>query len=473
MHLQFFGAAGEVTGSCYLLTVGACRILVDCGLFQGSRKDEARNRQPFPFNPASIDAVILTHSHLDHSGRIPLLIKNGFAGQVHTHRASRDLCRIMLRDAAYINEKEADWSNRKRLRKGLEPIQPLYSVTEARDAMRRFSTLEYGQKRVIAPGIVCRLRDAGHILGSSLVELWLEERGVRRKLVFSGDLGHQDAPILRDPERIARADLVILESTYGDRLHRSWSSTWQEMAEVIAEASAGGGNVLVPSFAVGRTQDVLYAFRQHYAEWNIGHWRLFLDSPLAIEATEIYTQHTDLYDVQAREVQAKYGNPFLLPNLTLSRTANQSMAINRLSGGAMVIAGSGMCDGGRIKHHLKHNIWRRNCHVIIVGFQVAGTTGRALVDGATYIRLWGETIKVQAKIHTIGGLSAHADQAGLTAWYKGFEQNPPLVLAHGEPAPREVLRGVMEQRLGSRVMTPVYGDVIDLTRLHLVAQPYV
>lgn len=465
MDITFHGAAGEVTGSCHLVRAAGRRILLDCGLIQGTRKDEARNRAPFPFDPASIDAVVLSHAHIDHSGRIPLLVKSGFRGPVYTHRASRDLCRIMLKDAGYLNEREAEWENRKRQRKGLRPVEPLYTMRDASDAVRRFRGLDYGERREILPGITVRLADAGHILGSAIVELWLEEGARRRKIVFSGDLGHRGAPILRDPAPVAEADLVLLESTYGDRLHRSRADTLREMGDVVRAAREERGNILIPAFAVGRTQDLLYHFARHYDAWGMERWSVFLDSPMAIEATEVYRRHVELYDPAASELWGGGSNALRLPNLTLSRTSRQSMELNRVHSGAIIIAGSGMCTGGRIRHHLKHNIWRANCHVVIVGFQAAGTLGRTLVDGAKHIRLWGETIRVAAKLHTIGGFSAHADQAGLLDWYGRFDGAPPVVLVHGEAGPLAGLYGKLAEDYGAAVRVAAPAERIDLGAL--------
>lgn len=461
MQAKCFGAAGEVTGSCLLLDTGRHRLLLDCGLFQGSRSDEERNREDFPFPLDSIDAVILSHAHLDHSGRIPLLIKAGYTGPVYAHAATRDLCRIMLKDSGYLNEKDAQWENRKRQRKGLRPVEPIYTLEEAKQSMRAFRTLPYDERRRILPGVHLRLRDAGHILGSAIVELELETNGTRRRLVFTGDLGHRGAPILRDPARVEAADLVIMESTYGDRSHRSWDATWTEMAEVLDSAANSGGNVMVPAFAVGRTQELLYAMQMNYRDWGMDRWQIFLDSPMAIEATRVYSRHVDLYDAEARAGHARHDGLFDLPNLRMTRTANQSMAINRIRSGAIIIAGSGMCTGGRIKHHFKHNLWRSDSHVLMVGFQARGTLGRRLVDGAQHVRLWGETIRVGAQIHTIGGLSAHADQAGLLEWYEAIAGRPPVILVHGEEEPRECLAGVLRER-GAKVRLPQRGETLDL-----------
>jgi len=432
MKITFLGAAKEVTGSCYLVNGNGRNILLECGLIQGAPADEARNREPFAFDPASIDAVILSHSHIDHSGRIPLLVKAGYQGPVYTHRASRDLCRIMLKDAGFLNEKDVEWDNRKRQRRGEPLLEPLYTMADAQQAMGRFRAVQYGVRKELFPGCAFRMNDAGHILGSSIVELWLEENGQQRKIVFSGDLGHRGAPILRDPTPIENADLVLMESTYGNRLHRGWQETYDEIGSVLSNMESSRGNVLIPAFAVGRTQELLYLFEKYYKEWGLSKWQVFLDSPMAIQATEVYARHAALYDEEAAELWQRQREQRLLTNLHLTRTANQSMRINRMRSGAIIIAGSGMCTGGRIRHHLKHNAWREGSHIVIVGFQARGTPGRALVDGAKHINLWGEKVVVKAAVHTIGGLSAHADQGDLVEWYGQFANRPHLVLVHGE-----------------------------------------
>lgn len=461
MDIEFHGAAREVTGSCFLVHCGDRQLLVDCGLIQGAPADEARNRRSFPFDPARLDAVVLTHAHLDHSGRLPLLVKAGFRGPIHTHRATRDLCRIMLTDAALLNEKDAEHENRRRLRRGKRLVEPLYSRQDADKAIRQFQALNYGTEREILPGVRLCLRDAGHILGSAIVELWLEENGARRKLVFSGDLGHAGAPILCNPQTVREADLVVLESTYGDREHRSWDETLTELGEVFRAARQAQGNILIPAFAIGRSQELLYFLKHHSREWGIGDWTVFLDSPMAIEATEVYGRHWRLFDAEAHRRRKKDGDPFTMPNLHFSRTAAQSMAINRVRRGAIVIAGSGMCDGGRIRHHFKHNLWRSQCHVIFAGFQARGTLGRRIVDGAKSVKLWDETVRVGAHIHTVGGLSAHAGQSGLLEWYQNFSRHPPVALVHGEPEPMRALAQRLEASR-ARVMVPKPGERLDL-----------
>lgn len=465
MHIEFHGAAGEVTGSCHLIECQGKRILLDCGLIQGSRKDEVRNAEPFSFDPKSIDAVILSHSHIDHSGRIPLLVKSGFSGPVFTQRASRDLCRIMLKDAAHLNEKEAEWENRKRERKGLKLVEPLYGLEDAHNAMNLFKGVQYGTRKTIAPGISFRLQDAGHILGSAIIELWLEEKGVERKLVFSGDLGVANRPILRDPTYIEEADIVIMESTYGDRLHRPVQETMEEMDEIFRETSRARGNILIPAFAVGRTQHLIHEFARHYQDWHLDQWQIFLDSPMAIEATAVYARHTELYDEESAELWQRNQHTPLLPNFHFSRTSKQSMNLNRVSSGAIIIAGSGMCTGGRIKHHLKHNVWRKDCHIVMVGYQAQGTPGRALVEGASHIRLWGEALQVNATVHTVGGLSAHADQSDLIQWYGHFNSRPPLVLVHGEKEAMQVLTDKLKEDLLAPVHQARPKDNIDLLDL--------
>jgi metallo-beta-lactamase family protein len=391
MDIQFFGATGQVTGSCYLIRVREHWILLECGLIQGSQEDEDRNREPFPFDVSDIDAVVLSHAHIDHSGRLPLLMKQGYEGPIYTHQATRALCAIMLRDSGYLHEKDAEWANRKRRRQGLPLLTPLYTLEDGEAVLGQFRALSYGQRKEILPGISIRLCNAGHILGAAIVELWLEEGGRECKLVFSGDLGFIHAPVMPDPEVIHDADLVLLESTYGDRRHRDPASTLEELHGVFATGDSNRGNIVIPAFAVGRTQDLLYLMAEHYDDWGIGKYRVFLDSPMAIEATTAYSQFRNLFDT---ELFRPGTSETRLGNLTMSRSSEESMAINEIDSGAIVIAGSGMCTGGRVLHHLRHNLWKRDCQIVIVGFQAHGTLGRRLVDGASQVRIFGEEIRV-------------------------------------------------------------------------------
>ncbi len=462
MQLTFLGAAGSVTGSCYLLETGRARLLLDCGQVQGTRQAEAKNREPLPVEPESIDAVVLSHAHIDHSGRLPLLYARGYRGPIYTHDASRALCDIMLYDSAYLHEKDAEWQNRKRARKGLPAVTPLYTRNDATAVMSRFVSLPYDERTEILPGIAIRLQDAGHILGAAIVEVWLEDGGQRRKLVFSGDLGQADAPVMNDPTRVSDADLVLMESTYGDRDHRPFDQTLEELGGIFMEAADRGGNILIPAFAVGRTQDLLYLMARHFDDWGLANWQVFLDSPMAIETTHVYSRYRHLYRTALFGAGQEWPE---LPNLHPTRRSEESMEINRIEAGAIVIAGSGMSNGGRILHHLKHNLWRPECHVVMIGYQAEGTLGRRLVDGAARVRLWQETIRVQARIHTVGGLSAHAGQTGLVNWYGGFNKRPPVWLVHGEEQARTALARRLADTFGARTQRPRIGDVIDLNAI--------
>lgn len=474
-QLTFLGAAEEVTGSCYLLEAGGARILIDCGLFQGGRDVEALNQAPFDFDPATLTAVILTHAHIDHSGRLPLVVKQGYRGAIHTHKATRDLAKVMLKDSAFLSEREWERQSRRNGRKargggkktnGVEG--PLYTVDDALATMARFTPHDYGEVFSPAEGITVRLHDAGHILGSAIVELTLDVEGLTRRIVFSGDLGHKSAPLLKDPALLNKADIVIMESTYGDRNHRPWDETFEELGDILSEANAKKGNVLIPAFAVGRTQELLYLFGRNFDTWGLGRWEIFLDSPMAIETTEIYARHDALFDTEALAFKRQTGSLFALPNLHFSETRETSMGINQIASGAIVIAGSGMCTGGRIRHHLRNNISKPNAHVMMVGFQARGTTGRALVDGVDSLNIWGEAYDVKAKVHTIGGLSAHAGADGLMRWATGFGAGTQFILVHGEPGAQEALASRMKEEAGVSPSIPSLGAVYDLAALKWV-----
>ncbi len=458
LKLRFLGAAGEVTGSLYAIDAGPHRLLVECGLIQGSREKEARNRDTFPFDVGAIDAVVLSHSHIDHSGRLPKLTRDGYRGPIYTHAASRALCEIMLPDAGSLNEKDADRDNRT-VHRNLPATRPLYTREEAEACVRQFVDLEYGVATDILPGLTLTLHDAGHILGSAIVELNYIGTGSRRSLVFSGDLGFRDAPLMNPAERLTHADVVLMESTYGNRLHRPMEATLDELTAVFTKAKAGRGNILIPAFTVGRTQDLLQLMSENFDRWALDDWRIFVDSPMGIEATGIYARFQHLYDVP---LFGSTGERHGLPNLHATRTVEDSMTINDIHAGAIIIAGSGMCTGGRILHHLKNNVWRSQCHVLIVGYQAEGTPGRRLVDGAGEITLLGESVGVHATVHTIGGLSAHADQQDLFDWYSGFARRPPLYLVHGEKKAQLPLQKRLSEELGAPVAIARYDDMISI-----------
>jgi metallo-beta-lactamase family protein len=458
MDIEFFGAAGEVTGSCHVLRVGGKTVLLDCGLIQGGRKDEERNRDPFPFEASEVDAVVLSHAHLDHCGRLPLLVKRGFSGPIFAHEATCELAVILLADAAKLEERDAEYLTRKLGKR----IKPLYTLEEGEQVVRQFRSMKYRQRQTVVPGVEVRFRDAGHILGSCAVELWVKEGDQERKIVFSGDLGQYDTPILKDPEPIDAADVVLMESTYGNRRHRDREETIVEIGEIIARAGADHGNILIPAFAIGRTQEILYQLGQHYDEWQLDRFKIFLDSPMAIETSKVYWEYPHLYDEEATRLRRENGGMPLLPNLNLSQTAEDSMAINRINSGAIVIAGSGMCNGGRIIHHLKHNLGNPKHQVIIVGFQAYGSLGRRLVDGNETVRIHGMTIPVKARIHTVGGLSAHGDQDDMARWYECMENRPPVYLVHGEDESRVAFAEYLAARNGADVRIPSPGDTLDL-----------
>ncbi|MCL1075879.1 MBL fold metallo-hydrolase RNA specificity domain-containing protein [Shewanella dokdonensis] len=467
MTLQCLGATGEVTGSCHLLELNGAQLLLDCGLIQGGKKDELRNHEPFAFDPHTITAVVLSHAHIDHSGRLPLLMKRGYDGPIYTQKATAELCAFMLRDAASLQQRQLERENEKRLKQDLPPLVPLFDEQDVDMVLQHFVPLEYGVRFEPVPGISVCLSDAGHILGSAILELWLDDGTCQKKLVFSGDLGRAGMPILRDPTLIDDADLVLMESTYGDRCHRSWQATIDELKAIFAKAlSESRGNILIPAFSVGRAQELLYLFHLYAKEWDLSRWQICLDSPMAIEATKVYVRNYPLMDEDFRHfVQFNPGNHPLLSKVQFIQSTEESKALNHIHQGLIIIAGSGMCNGGRIRSHLAHNLFRSECDIIICGFQARGTPGRLLVDGATELTVHGESVPVNALIHTVGGLSAHADQQELLRWYRHFNNAPPLLLVHGEPTAQETLQQVLREEGNAEVVIVNLADKMDLTQL--------
>jgi len=459
--LTFWGATKGVTGSKYLLETERAVILLECGLLQGSRKDESGNEKPFPFDVHKIDAAVLSHGHLDHSGQLPRLSADGYSGPVYMTNPTSELLEILLRDAAFLHHRDVEWENKRRRRAGKKEIEPLYTIENVEDVLGQCEGTPYGSRRQIADGVEVCFRDAGHILGSAIVELFITEAGVEKKLVFSGDLGNSQVAILRDPEMVANADVLLLESTYGDREHRSMEETLAQLEAIIDEASANGGNILIPSFAVGRTQEIIFRLGELYQKGKLGQQRVYLDSPMAISTTRVYSHFQHVYNAEDIDAirQGETGTlSTFLPTLRFSETTEESMALNRIEAGAIFIAGSGMCNGGRIRHHLKHNLWRRNAHVLIIGYQAFGTPGRALVDGAKTFNVAGEKVAVKATIHTLGGFSAHASQSQLLEWALQFnEPRPRLYLIHGDADAKAALSGRF-QNLGWHANIPEHGE---------------
>lgn len=448
--LTFYGATKGVTGSAYLVQTKRANLLLECGLVQGSRKEEETNERPFSFDIGKLDAVVLSHAHLDHSGRLPKLIADGYSGPIFMTYPTYELLEIMLKDAAFLKQRDAEWENKHRRRTDQTEVKPLYTLQDVESTLALCKGIDYDYRREISDGVEVRYRDAGHILGSAIVEIFFKEGGTEKKLVFSGDLGNSCAALLRDPETIDEADVLLLESTYGDRDHRPMNETLEEFKSIIAQASRNEGNILIPAFAVGRTQEIIFRLGELYQEGKLRHQAVYLDSPMAIAATEIYHRYQDVLNRKDSALlrQAESGSLHtFLPVLHYSRTTKESMAINRVKAGAIIMAGSGMCNGGRIRHHLKHNVWRKTSHVIIVGFQASGTPGRSLVDGARIFRMQGEDVAVKAQIHTLGGFSAHADQSQLLEWVSGFnKRQPKIYLIHGERGAKSALQAALLQQ---------------------------
>ncbi|MBW1817123.1 MAG: MBL fold metallo-hydrolase [Deltaproteobacteria bacterium] len=455
IRITCLGAAGSVTGSCYLIeSPQGKKALVDCGLFQGGRQMESRNREDWGFDPKDIEALFLTHAHIDHSGRIPKLVKDGFQGRIITSPPTAELCGIMLLDSAHIQEMDAEWQTRKNKRQGQGVVEPLYETPDAEAAIGFLEPTERDNVIEVDPGMKARLRNAGHILGSSILELWVRDGEQSVKVVFSGDLGRQDQLIVKDPHEVFDADFLFVESTYGDRLHRTFDDSKKELLEAIRNSSAKDEKILIPSFAVERTQEILYILGEFERDGLLPDIPVYLDSPLAIKATKIFRKNKPYYDAEARAIVDQGYDPFDMPNLQFTESTADSKAINEKPGSAIVIAGNGMCTAGRIKHHLKHNLWREGASLVIVGYQAKGTTGRRIVDGAKHVKIFRENVAVRADIHTIGGFSAHADQNDLIEWVGHFESKPKVFVIHGERQASQTLADKIRDRYKLETRVP-------------------
>lgn len=460
MKIRFLGAARTVTGSCYHLRLDDMELLVDCGMYQGKNSDNV-NRAAFNFNPERIDYLLVTHAHLDHSGLIPKLVADGFKGRILTTVATAELLEIMLLDSAHIQEKDAEWMTKKSFRMGKDIIyEPLYTQEDVKNALTYIDKKAYNEPEALSPDINYRFLDAGHILGSGILEIWYQSKKKSKKIVFSGDVGKNGNPIINDPQHVEEADYVVVESTYGNRLHRNLSESIKELEEAIRTTFKKGGNVLIPAFAVGRTQDILYILYMLVKEGRFKNLDVYVDSPLADKATKIYMSHPEFFDAETlKNIRFRDSGGM---NLYFTTTVEESQRLNKIKSGAIIIAGSGMCDGGRIRHHFKHNIWRPECSIIFTGFQVKGTLGRHIIDGARSAYILGEEMAIRAKVYTIGGFSAHADQKELLEWLESFKTNPEIIIVHGEESVEFEFEKIVNERLGFKTHVPSKGDGLEI-----------
>ena len=467
MKISFLGAAKLVTGSNYLIETKNCKFVMECGLFQGNKTISRLNYQPFAYNPGDIDFMLLSHAHIDHSGRIPKLVKDGFKGKIYCTKATEDLCSIMLPDSGYIQEMETKWDNRKRKRSGKKLREPLYTVEEAKKSIKHFRPVLYDQTIKINEEITVRFVDAGHILGSAIIELWIKEDEKKIKLVFSGDLGRRNRPILRDLSRIQKADYIIVESTYGNKKNHPLKDDARELISIINNTVKKGGNVVIPSFAVERAQDIIYELNKYYDESiksvdkDFLQVPVYIDSPLTVSATEIFERNPDCFDEKTLELIKTGDNPLDFRNLIFTRNVEESKQINKTPESKVIISASGMCSAGRIKHHLKHNLWRNESSIVFVGYQAEGTLGRRIKEGEKSVKLFGEEIQVNAKIYTLDGFSGHADKEGIMWWLEGFENKPKKIfIVHGEEeASREISKKI-EEELNIVTYIPELGDTL-------------
>ncbi len=466
MKISFLGAAEMVTGSCFMFEVDNVKLLVDCGMFQGGSDATELNLKGFEFNPADIDFLLLTHAHIDHSGRIPQLVKHGFKGKIISTAATSELCSIMLPDSAYIQEMEAEWLSKKRVRAGKHAVEPIYTVEDAQEAIKLFVGINYNELIDLNNNITVRYRNAGHILGSAMIEMWVREKGEEIKIVFSGDIGNKEAPLMQEPSIIEEADYIIMETTYGNRLHKDMKNKALLLLDIITDTIEKGGNVVIPSFAVERTQEILYELNKIKESKTIKlkNIPVYVDSPLAINATKIFENNMEYLDHDTQELIRSGDNPFDFPNLTFTETADESKAINTTKGSSIIISASGMCEAGRIKHHLKHNLWRADSSIVFVGYQAKGSLGRRIIEGEKTVKVLGEDISIRSKIYSIEGFSGHADQLGLLEWLKGFKKKPAKVfLTHGEEEALEVFSKLIKNELQFENQVVKINQTIELT----------
>lgn len=470
MRIRFLGAARTVTGSFYVVDTEKVRFAIDCGMFQGVKSIEERNYGKFSLDPKSIQFLILSHAHIDHSGLIPKLCKAGFSGPIYCSSATEELCKVMLPDSAHIQEFEVKRKNRKLSRANKAPLEPIYTIQDALNSLYQFVTLNYDEIHEVAEGVELRLRDAGHILGSCIVELWVKEGEDKTKLVYSGDLGHGSQPFVKDPAVIEDADYLLIESTYGNRKHEAMEDRPERLKKIIDETMDRGGNLIIPSFAVERTQDLLYDLSILQSEGHLDpSINVYIDSPLAIAATEIFERNQALYDQKTIEMVRNGNHPLKLPNLKFSRTQEDSMELNKISGNAIIISASGMCEAGRIKHHLKYNLWRPECTILFAGYQAEGTLGRRIMEGEKLVTIHGEQVAVKANIESIQAYSAHADQSALMDWLRNFGNKPKTVfIVHGEEKAQQVFAQLIENELQMTTNIPKWLEEIELKPIEVV-----
>ena len=473
MKIEFLGAARTVTGSCYIVKDEDFTIMVDCGMFQGKNELKTRNFLPLIHTPTKIDALIVTHAHIDHSGLIPNLVKKGFYGNIYCTRATADLCSVMLPDSAHIQEMDTRFMNKRNRQMGREEIPPLYTVEDAENCMKNFVPVSYGEIIDIHPRIQIRFRDAGHILGSAFVEMWIDEGGKKKKIVFSGDIGPGHQALIRDPEIVEDADVLLVESTYGNRLHKSKEDTYAEFRDIIEQIRKTGGNIVIPAFAIERTQEIIYTLDKLFKNGEIPPLDVYIDSPLAISATEIFKKNADCFDEETRKLIMSGDNPLEFPSLRYIQSSEESKRLNDEAKGAIIISASGMCTAGRIKYHLLNNLYRPDSSIVFVGYQAEGTLGRRIVDGAKQVHILGDDVAVRANIFTLGGFSGHADSEGILNWISHIK-NPKLVVfvTHGEEESARALSEKLHSRFGYTAFVPRWGEIVDVETLESEMAPY-